>query len=261
MARQDVQDDTGGMDVVRQSFGAGRFHSFQPIGEDRTKDLDHLSITCRSPARLAFQLALHTLQRGRQFPFLERRAIAQRSGLARQNRDVVERIVDRLVASESAHVASDNAPKDGFKRYFARKQDCAACPLKPRCAPNQPTRKISRSRYEGARQMAHDITTTDAYVASSYARKKVEMLFAHLKRILGLDRLRLRGPNGARDEFHLASNGPEPPEVRQARPGARVSETTSSISASANGSRHRLFQRHPPISAISSHEAMQRPGG
>ncbi len=31
------------------------------------------------------------------------------------------------------------------------------------------------------------------------------MLFAHLKRILGLDRLRLRGPNGAKDEFHIAA--------------------------------------------------------
>ncbi|WP_342356348.1 transposase [Acetobacter persici] len=36
-------------------------------------------------------------------------------------------------------------------------------------------------------------------------RKKVEMLFAHLKRILKIDRLRLRGSNGARDEFHLAA--------------------------------------------------------
>ena len=36
-------------------------------------------------------------------------------------------------------------------------------------------------------------------------RKKVEMLFAHLKRILKLDRLRLRGPTGARDEFLLAA--------------------------------------------------------
>jgi hypothetical protein len=36
-------------------------------------------------------------------------------------------------------------------------------------------------------------------------RKKVEMLFAHLKRILRLDRLRLRGPNGAHDEFLLAA--------------------------------------------------------
>ncbi len=31
------------------------------------------------------------------------------------------------------------------------------------------------------------------------------MLFAHLKRILKVDRLRLRGPNGARDEFHMAA--------------------------------------------------------
>jgi hypothetical protein len=31
------------------------------------------------------------------------------------------------------------------------------------------------------------------------------MLFAHLKRILKLDRLRLRGPLGARDEFLLAA--------------------------------------------------------
>ena len=95
--------------------------------------------------------------------------------------------------------------KDGFKRYFARKEDCAACALKPQCTPNQATRKISRSRYESARQMARDIARTDAYVSSSYARKKVEMLFAHLKRILRLDRLRLRGPNGAKDEFHLAA--------------------------------------------------------
>jgi hypothetical protein len=31
------------------------------------------------------------------------------------------------------------------------------------------------------------------------------MLFAHLKRILKLDRLRLRGPGGAKDEFLLAA--------------------------------------------------------
>jgi hypothetical protein len=31
------------------------------------------------------------------------------------------------------------------------------------------------------------------------------MLFAHLKRILKLDRLRLRGPSGAHDEFLMAA--------------------------------------------------------
>jgi len=53
--------------------------------------------------------------------------------------------------------------------------------------------------------MARDIAKTDAYVTSRRERKKVEMLFAHLKRILKLDRLRLRGPNGARNEFLLAA--------------------------------------------------------
>ncbi|MCO5056943.1 MAG: transposase [Rhizobiaceae bacterium] len=95
--------------------------------------------------------------------------------------------------------------KDGFIRYYARKGDCSACALKPQCTPNQPARKIARHVYEGARDLAREIATTDAYVDTQRRRKKVEMLFAHLKRILKLDRLRLRGPNGARDEFHLAA--------------------------------------------------------
>lgn len=53
--------------------------------------------------------------------------------------------------------------------------------------------------------MARDVGKTDAYVVSRRGRKKIEMLFVHLKRIVGLERLRLRGPYGARDEFHLAA--------------------------------------------------------
>ena len=68
-----------------------------------------------------------------------------------------------------------------------------------------PTRKVTRSIYEGARDLTREITASDAFLVSSRQRKKVEMLFAHLKRILKLDRLRLRGPNGAKDEFHLAA--------------------------------------------------------
>ena len=90
-------------------------------------------------------------------------------------------------------------------RYRASKHDCDACALKPKCCPTTPARKIPRSIHEGARDMARDIAKTKAYVTSRRERKKVEMLFAHLKRILRLDRLRLRGPNGARDEFHLAA--------------------------------------------------------
>ena len=95
--------------------------------------------------------------------------------------------------------------ENGMTRYRASKLDCVGCSLKPRCCPNAPARKVLRSIHEGARDLARDIATTDAYVTSRRERKKVEMLFAHLKRILKLDRLRLRGPCGARDEFHLAA--------------------------------------------------------
>ena len=90
-------------------------------------------------------------------------------------------------------------------RYRASKTDCNVCPLKPKCCLKQPQRKVLRSVHENARQMARDIAKTDEYVVSCRLRKKVEMLFAHLKRILGLRRLRLRGPNGANDEFLLAA--------------------------------------------------------
>jgi transposase len=89
--------------------------------------------------------------------------------------------------------------------YRASKHNCATCALKPRCCPNEPQRKVTRSIHEGARDMARDLSKTDAWLISRRERKKVEMLFAHLKRILKLDRLRLRGPCGARDEFHLAA--------------------------------------------------------
>ena len=89
--------------------------------------------------------------------------------------------------------------------YRARQSDCAMCPMKTRCCPNTPMRKIARSVHESARDVARDVAKTSGYKQSRKDRKKVEMLFAHLKRILKLDRLRLRGLSGARDEFLLAA--------------------------------------------------------
>jgi IS5 family transposase len=99
----------------------------------------------------------------------------------------------------------DGLTKAGTLLYFAKKHDCDACALKPKCCPNMPARKIGRSIHEAARDKARAITKTAAYATSRRERKRVEMLFAHLKRILKLDRLRLRGPNGAKDEFLLAA--------------------------------------------------------
>jgi hypothetical protein len=91
----------------------------------------------------------------------------------------------------------------GTARSF--KLDCDACALKSQCCPNVPACKIARSVHEAARDKARAIAKTEAYAVSRRQRKRVEMLFAHLKRILKLDRLRLRGPNGAKDEFLLAA--------------------------------------------------------
>ena len=89
--------------------------------------------------------------------------------------------------------------------YRSSQSDCATCPMKARCCPNTPTRKIARSVHESAREVARTIAKTRRYRQSRKERKKVEMLFAHLKRIMKLDRLRLRGLTGASDEFLLAA--------------------------------------------------------
>ena len=93
----------------------------------------------------------------------------------------------------------------GRTKYRGLKLICQACPSKALCSPNADTRTITREEHEDARQVARDIAKTKQYAVSMRLRKKVEMLFAHLKRILGLGRLRLRGPCGANDEFLLAA--------------------------------------------------------
>ncbi len=109
--------------------------------------------------------------------------------------------------------------------YRASQRDCASCALKARCCPNALFRKITRSVYEPARDVVRRLRDTAQYRRSRRERKKVEMLFGHLKRILKLDRLRLRGMTGASDEFLLAATaqnlrrlalwlGTGPPESR-----------------------------------------------
>src|SRR6476659_7247994 len=89
--------------------------------------------------------------------------------------------------------------------YRASKLDCDVCPLKPQCCPKEPSRKIPRDIHEHARDVARSFAGTEGFEQSQRERKKIEMRFAHLKRILKLGRLRLRGPRGAQDEFVLAA--------------------------------------------------------
>ncbi len=65
-----------------------------------------------------------------------------------------------------------------------------------------PSRKIARSIHEAACEKARAIARTETYAVSRRERKRVEMLFAHLKRILKLDQFRLRGPSEAKERFY-----------------------------------------------------------
>jgi len=102
-------------------------------------------------------------------------------------------------------IAQDRTTKADTVIYRASQRDCASCPSKPSCCPNTPMRKIARSIYEDSRAVARNLADTPEFAQSRNDRKKVEVLFAHLKRIMKLDRLRLRGLSGARDEFLLAA--------------------------------------------------------
>ena len=95
--------------------------------------------------------------------------------------------------------------KDKKRIYRSRNTDCAACALKDQCCPTSPFKKVGRSIYEHARDEVRRLRKTPEYEQSKHDRKKVEMAFAHLKRVLGFRRLRLRGPTGAQDEFLLAA--------------------------------------------------------
>jgi transposase len=100
---------------------------------------------------------------------------------------------------------TERVPTDDTYRYLASTHDCRSCPLKAKCCPNTPHRKIPRDINEAARDIARSLVGTADFVRSWDERKKVEMRFAHLKTHHRFERMRLRGLSGARDEFHLAA--------------------------------------------------------
>ena len=102
-------------------------------------------------------------------------------------------------------VARADSVYDGIRKYRASQKDCQTCALKSRCCPNMPSRNVQRSIHEEARDHARQLAGTPQFERSRNERKKVEMLFAHLKTTMRFERMRLRGLTGARDEFLLAA--------------------------------------------------------
>ncbi len=62
-----------------------------------------------------------------------------------------------------------------------------------------------RSVHEAAQDIVRNIRKTDAYMISLIQRRKIEKLFAHLKRYIGMRMKRLRGPKGANEQFELVA--------------------------------------------------------
>lgn len=89
--------------------------------------------------------------------------------------------------------------------YRASKFDCDQCPIKSRCCPGSPVRRVPRDVNEAARDHARALMGTEPFLRSRRERKKIETRFGDLKWNLALTRLRLRGLTGARDEFHLVA--------------------------------------------------------
>src|SRR5215472_17280901 len=136
--------------------------------------------------------------------------------------DVVSPRMVRIIEELQGHIVY----------YRASKNDCPTCSLKPKCT-TAVVRKVTRDVHEDIRDHVRALATTESFQQSRRERKKVEMRFAHMKRILKLDRLRLRGLNGARDEVLLTATTQNlrrvakllwraPPTVASACPALRL---------------------------------------
>lgn len=88
--------------------------------------------------------------------------------------------------------------------YRSSPDDCTGCRIRTSCTGGR-VRTVVRLFDEVARDRARGLAATPMFAAMAKQRRKVEMLFAHLKHHLGLRRLKLRGLSGAREEFLLAA--------------------------------------------------------
>ncbi len=123
------------------------------------------------------------------------------------NRDAFhyDRAQDRFVCPQGHELPLRSINQQTrVKRYKASPGFCRSCPIRSACT-DAPQRTVVRLMDEDARDLARSLADTEAFQVARSQRKKVEMLFAHMKRHLKLTRLRLRGLQGAAEEFLLTA--------------------------------------------------------
>ena len=89
--------------------------------------------------------------------------------------------------------------------YIGTAKRCGACSQKGQCTSGR-YKYLAIHIHEPARQRARNLLSTSAFGhAQRERKKKVEALFAELKNLIGLRRLRLRRPKFVREQFLLAA--------------------------------------------------------
>jgi transposase len=88
--------------------------------------------------------------------------------------------------------------------YIGSGKRCGACSQKAQCTRGR-YKYLAIHMHEPARQRARDLSNTPAFASAQRERKKVEALFAELKNLIGLRRLRLRRMKFVREQFFLAA--------------------------------------------------------
>jgi Transposase DDE domain len=96
------------------------------------------------------------------------------------------------------------SPENRIHIYRAIASDCKECPIRPECTRGA-KRTLSVPFDETARQEAMALRNTESFQHSRRLRRKVEMLFAHMKQHFRFTRLKLRGLAGAAEEFLLVA--------------------------------------------------------
>jgi transposase len=94
--------------------------------------------------------------------------------------------------------------KEKIHMYRATAGDCLMCPIRQQCT-RGPKRSLSVPFDEAVRKNVIALQDTEAFQNSRRSRKKVEMLFAHMKQHFRFTRLKLRGLAGAAEEFLLVA--------------------------------------------------------
>jgi transposase len=88
--------------------------------------------------------------------------------------------------------------------YIGSGKRCGACSQKTQCTSGR-YKYLAIHMHESARQRARELAHTPAFASAQRERKKVEALFAEMKNLIGLRRLRLRRMKFVREQFFLAA--------------------------------------------------------